>query len=402
MVKKLLNLRDVELSSEVKTFLKAKTQITARAYSSSLKRFLVFYKKPIPEFMKEVEAQRAKNRELSPEERKREFEETINEYIEWSKEVGYSNNAIRVALASLQNLFKYYEVPISYAFINLPPPTPKKSNGKHSWKIHEIKAFVDGGKTYRDKAIILTMFQSGMAVNEICNLDYGDVSRQLKSGELPLLMRVVRKKNSTSFRTLIGADAVKYLRLYLGTRHNLKDESPLFAKEGTEKRITSGAIQNRLRELADKVFGIKEGEMNPYRPHSLRSAFRSRLTGKTDGVLIKYWMGDNLGAKDGAYLNLPDEEHMASYSVIEYRLSIETISSEQTKSLAENQDVYLQRLVQVEQENQSLKRMVGELAQKLGEFDSLKNQLDELEDFLRIPNGPVVKGEVEALKKEIN
>ncbi len=132
MVKKLLNLRDVELSSEVKTFLKAKTQITARAYSSSLKRFLVFYKKPIPEFMKEVEAQRAKNRELSPEERKREFEETINEYIEWSKEVGYSNNAIRVALASLQNLFKYYEVPISYAFINLPPPTPKKSNGKNS------------------------------------------------------------------------------------------------------------------------------------------------------------------------------------------------------------------------------------------------------------------------------
>lgn len=136
----------------------------------------------------------------------------------------------------------------------------------------------------------------------------------------------MRAKNANEFKALLGADAVKYLKLYLGTRGKLKRDSPLFAKEGTEKRMTEGAIQMRLRELADKVFGIDEGKMNPYRPHSLRSAFRSRLTGKTDGDLIKFWMGDVLGAKAGAYLILPDEELVDLYSAIEHRLSIETTS----------------------------------------------------------------------------
>ena len=258
MVKKYIDLKDVELSGEVEQYLKVKSKATAKAYRTGLKRFRKFYGKPIPEFLKEVETRRDETKNLPPAERRRFFEETINDFVNWLKDLGYANNPIRMSLATIQNLFKYYDVPMSYSFVNIPPQLSKKSNGKHRWKIGEIKEFVKGAKSYRDKAIIMVMFQSGMAVGEICSLNYGDVNRGLASGELPLLVDMVRAKNSNPFKTFLRADAVKYLNLYLGTRMNLSRESPLFAKEGTEKRITEGAIQNRLRELADKVFGIDE------------------------------------------------------------------------------------------------------------------------------------------------
>jgi len=401
MVKKYVDLREVPISDEVEQYLKAKTKSTASAYRGNLKRFRKFYGKPIPDFLKEVETQREKNKGVPPADRRRYFEETINDFISWMKELGYANNPIRGSLTALQNLFKYYDVPISYSFVKIPPQISKKSNGKHRWKIEEIKEFVGGAKTYRDKAIIMVMFQSGMAVGEICSLDYGDVSRELDSGELPLLMNIVRTKNSNEFKTLLGADAVKYLKLYLGTRHNLSKESPLFAKEGTEKRVTEGAIQNRLRALADKVFGIDEGKMNPYRPHSLRSAFRSRLTGKTDGDLIKFWMGDVLGAKAGAYLILPDEELVDLYSAIEHRLSIETTSkavnagggvkAEETNQLVK---VYLREVAEIKDENEILKGMVSRLTD---EGEESKKSIKDLREMVEGLNNLV-----SALDRQMN
>lgn len=370
LVKKFIDMSNIELDDQVEQYLKAKTKSTASTYRGCLKRFRKFYDRPISEFLKDVEDQRIKNKNLPPAERRRYFEETINDFIKWMQDLGYANNPIRGSLTALQNLFKYYDVPISYSFVKMPPPIAKKSNHKHQWRIEEIKEFVAGAKSYRDKAIVMVMFQSGMAVNEICSLDYGDVSQEINSGELPLLINVVRVKNSNAFKTLLGADAVKYLKLYLDTRYELNEDSPLFTMEGTEKRITEGAIQMRLRELADKVFEIDEGKMNPYRPHSLRSAFRSRLTGKTDGDLIKFWMGDVLGPKAGAYLNLPNEEHRLLYKAVEHRLSIETTSTDAvgTKSVA--QDAYLKRLTQVEQENTSLKGMVETLSEQLGRISA--------------------------------
>ena len=105
-------------------------------------------------------------------------------------------------------------------FIKMPPQIEKEENEKHEWKIEHIKQFVDSAKSYRDKAIIMCMFQSGLAVNEICNLNYGDVKNELEAGILPLCLKLVRQKTGSKFKTFFGRDAVKYLKIYLS---NLKD-----------------------------------------------------------------------------------------------------------------------------------------------------------------------------------
>ena len=96
----------------------------------------------------------------------------------------------------------------------MPSAVEKKENGKHEWQLEQVKQFMDGATNYRDKALILCIFQSGLGVNEICDLNYGDVQDELeRSGTLPLCLKLVRQKTQVQFKSFFGRDAVYYLKL---------------------------------------------------------------------------------------------------------------------------------------------------------------------------------------------
>ena len=247
---------------------------------------------------------------------------------------------------------------LSSSFIDLPAPIEKKVNGKHEWHIEQIKEFVDAASSYRDKAIIMCMFQSGLAVNEICNLNYEDVQDELESGALPICLKLVRQKAEVEFKTFFGRDAVHYLKLYLATRGELKPDDPLFVKErvrGGEVRISDTAIQESFSQVAKNVDFIKkkmvDDAYNPARPHSLRAAFNSRLIGKIDETMRNFWMGHNIGAQSRAYLAMPTEEMRKLYMGAEEFLKIERTSREELdekirskSSLSELQETRIKEL----------------------------------------------------------
>lgn len=139
---------------------------------------------------------------------------------------------------------------------------------------------------------------------------------------------------------------------------------------------------------------LTEGANNPARPHSMRSGFRSRLTGaKMDHTLIEYWMGHRLNGNDTAYVNLPDEDLREAYMTIESRLSIETTSrdvlegrpteGEQTYLLRE----YQNRLAELGSKSDALSKMVGVLAERLGmdeaHFESMGIDTDVISGVIR-------------------
>ena len=392
MVKPMVDLKGIILDEPTERYLSTKKPSTAGAYKTSLKRFQVFYGKPHGEFLQRIEESRESNKELSITERKNYAEDVIRDYLEWLKEKGYANNPIRGSFTAIQNLLKYYGIMISASFIELPPQVSKKTNNKFAWTTEDLKRFVDAAPNYRDKALITCMFQSGLSVNEICKLNYGDLEKDLESGKLPILIKLIRQKNDAEFKTLFGADAVNYLKLYLGTRNNLESGSPLFTKWATEDRITVDAIESRLRDIAKGLDYVEvvEGEMNPARPHSLRAGFRSRLTGKVDPDLIKSWMGDEIGAKSRAYLNLPDEEHRELYANVEKYLAIETTSKEILEGQPQGdptylRDEYVSRLSELEQRDQTLSKWVEKMSRELEgvreENATLKDSMNRLNEF---------------------
>jgi site-specific recombinase XerD len=329
-----------EFEPEIKEYLNLKSAKTAKTYRGAFVKFLRYYRSKhganvtFNHFLIRIFEEFKK----SPLEQDHIAEKEISGFIDYLKDKGLSNNSIRVYFAAIQNYLKYKHIIVSMSFVNVPPPVEKSENGKHEWKIEHIKQFVDAASNYRDKALILCMFQSGLAVNEICNLNYGDVKDELEAGILPLCLKLVRQKTNVKFKTFFGRDAVKYLKLYLATRKNLIPKSPLFTKQrarGGEMRITPTIIQQSFSEIAKKLdfIELEKDAYNPARPHSLRAAFNSRLF-TVDETLRKFWMGHNIGAVARAYLTMPTEEMRKHYMNNEQYLKIEMTSQEEKEEKA--------------------------------------------------------------------
>ena len=327
----------VELDETARRFLAAKNSVTALGYALGLKRFTYFYGKPLAEFIKEIEAQQEANKTRGLAERIRPGEQQVRDFIAWHRELDFAPKTIRLSVAAIQNFLKFYGVNLTFEFVELPRNQPLKKNDKHEWTMDQVKQLVDALPYLRDKAIALCCVQSGLGIGDLLSLDYGDMKRELEAGKMPLAIEGYRHKTGVQLRTFIGRDAIHYLRMYLDGQI-LRKDSPLFTLLGTEKRMTGNAVRKQFRLAAKKLPFIIDEDLeesyNPGRPHSLRSAFRSRLTGKMDGDLIETFMAHDIGQEKSTYMRLPLDELRELYANYEHLLAIEKTSKEEAASEA--------------------------------------------------------------------
>jgi integrase/recombinase XerD len=389
-----------ELEPEVEEYLKLKGKSTRISYASAFRKFVEYYKqkhgkdhKAFSDFLDTIYAELRK----PPREQKMVTEAELGEFINFLKQKGKSANSIRVYVAAMQNFLKYKHITVSTGFIgNMPAPVTRKQNGKHKWTIKQIKKFVDAAKSYRDKALILCMFQSGLAVNEICELICGDIQEEFEKGILPLCLRIVRKKTKVEFYTFFGRDAVKYLRLYLATRTDLTPESPLFTKvraRGGDERITTAAIQATFSELAKELPFIKNNGdgYNPARPHSLRAAFNSQLINKIDGKLREFWMGHSIGSVAGAYLNMPTEEMRKLYMTAEQYLAIEKTSRDELDEKAKEVKLPPEVDEKIKLLSSEVERFRDELASSKAEIKESEERIESMYAYVHKTFDPLLE-----------
>jgi len=329
----LVDLSSVALDDSVTRYLETRKPSTGAAYEKCLKRFVLFYGKPFKSFLEYIEEQRKGNLDRPIHEKVRPGEDVIRGFIEWHEEAGYSNYSILQAIGAVQNILKYYGIAISFSFIETPPARPMKENDKHEWTLDQIRQFVEVAEYIRDKAYILFAFQSGLSIGDVLALNYGDIRREFEAGTIPLAIEKYREKTNVPIRTFIGRDAVTYLRLYLQSRPDIRPDEPIFTLLGTDERATAGSIQKKLRNYAEKLSFLYDEDLkngyNPARPHSLRSAFRSRLTGKMDGELIEFFMSHELQQSQRTYMNQPLDELREIYANFEHLLAIEKTSKDE-------------------------------------------------------------------------
>ncbi len=376
-----LSTSDIILDEAAQNYLNTKSKSTANIYRTFLRYFRVFYANML---LEDFEKQRELNKTLPLTKKKRFLEDVAREFIKFLQKHDYSNNTIRAALAAFQNFLSYYNIRLSYSFIERPSSRPLEINEKHTWYLDQIKDFVDSTEYLRDKAIIMCLFQSGLSISDLLKLNYGDIRREFESDILPLMIHTYRKKTDVEFITFLGADSINYLREYLKTRSNLKDNSPLFTNIGTENRAKTGSIQNLFRSYAEKMDWIDESNMegwNPARPHSLRAAFRSMLTNKVDRTLIEFWMGHSIGEVSRAYLNIPDEKMREIYENFEHELSIET-TSKNVKLGVDNETAKIREEYksQIDEMDTTIKTLSTQVSQLTDLNSRLEKDVESLKD----------------------
>jgi len=146
----------------------------------------------------------------------------------------------------------------------------------------EIKAMIAAcGKNtigLRNRAILYLLYDTGIRVTELCNIDYGDVD--FDSGII-FLKKVKGGKPGFAF---MGVTCKRELLRYLRHRRKPTKNEPLFLSR-TKQRLTRRAIETVHHDICIRV-GI---ESKPS-PHDFRRAFTKTSLKKNDIVTVSRLM----------------------------------------------------------------------------------------------------------------
>ena len=201
---------------------------------------------------------------------------TLRRYLAALREVNYSRATVARKLATLRSFYKFLcrggeldENPVAVI------RTPKQERRLPKFlDPSEIERLLDAPKgndllTLRDRAILETLYSTGMRVSEICRLDLDDVD---------FLGEVIRVRGKGRRERLspIGSYAVRAIKVYLDARkvhpHAAAfDVNPLLINRHG-KRLNQRSIRRKLAKY------LAEAGLDPnVSPHTLRHSFATHM-----------------------------------------------------------------------------------------------------------------------------
>jgi site-specific recombinase XerD len=265
-------------------------------------------------------------------------------------------------------------------------PRPRVQNKRMKVGAEQVKVLVDHARTPRDRAIILTLFQSGMDVSTLCSVKYGDVAEGLSKEENPLNLELHRPKTGTEYYTFLGTDAIEALKAYLDDMRSrgvqFRNDTALFLKERGKEQLTTNLVQNMMKEVAvNSGFVDRENNgngFNPLGPHALRESFGSiMINSGVPDTIVDFWLGHEIGEMAEAYKGVQYESLKQMYEDREKLLSISPKENleelrEKLKGEIEQQNRQLQTMLNsLVTENLDLKQRISRTEQKLAELEEL-------------------------------
>jgi len=120
------------------------------------------------------------------------------------------------------------------------PLVHKKRSIEHIPNKNEMYQIIDMASSLRDKAMLLLLFQSGVRVNVLEHLTYGDVKRQLDRDIITLKVTPdldikLRGRDIPFYYTFLNGEGSETLKRYCEMVHkDSKPETPLFPTKGNK------------------------------------------------------------------------------------------------------------------------------------------------------------------------
>jgi len=198
---------------------------------------------------------------------------SIRKYLAHLKERNYLKSTVSRKLASLKSFFKYLarenKLPSNPAAgISTPKRERKLPDFLEVGEVEHLIEVTQGDRweMKRDRAILETLYSSGIRVSELVGLNTDDVD--LLSGLVK-----VRGKGKKERIVPIGSHAVDALKDYLDADHNGAGQNsmPVFLNR-RKTRLTDRSVRRILLKCAKKAT-LKKG----ISPHTLRHSFATHL-----------------------------------------------------------------------------------------------------------------------------
>lgn len=180
---------------------------------------------------------------------------------------------------------------------------------------------------YRNRALILCLWQSGMRANGMCRLRYGMVKNSLyPTVKVPVPLRITQDIDTKIsayglgyYMTFLAESATKALREYLDVRtemmkHPLKDEDYLFVGLDPRNHVSDKPMKRSMVLHAVKVAAGRAGlKYASIWTHVLRKSFRKVLNSciYLDEDTKEALMGHKLPGSRGNYFDVHDINEIA-------------------------------------------------------------------------------------------
>lgn len=195
--------------------------------------------------------------------------EDIIRFQDWVSR-NYKEYTVTFAMVAIKNFFKFWalqgEKVVSQELIKV-PRSAAQSYAPISLKEYHQCLSVLNPRTYcglRDIIIIRFLWDTGMRVSELCDLDVTDIDPEKNFAVIQT------KKNRRKREVLWGADTHYLLKDYLKERKRIDSSRPLFVgyrgrDHAVTGRLTTRSVQRMVKKVADYA-SIKKS----ISPHSFR------------------------------------------------------------------------------------------------------------------------------------
>jgi len=210
---------------------------------------------------------------------KRYWEDVVIKYMHSLEERGYRKNTITTYLRTVLSFFSHAHVRLQYARKELlgaiEPSESEKIIKEWIPSNEDLRILYRVSQSSRDKAILLTLYQSGLSPIDVCalkiqHLKLYDENGNWKVDKHQYLIKL-REKTNIRQQTFLSIEMLDELKIYLQSRGYPK-AGPLFVSVHN-KRLTPRDINDIVKGIVERAFPKREG----WKTKNLRDGFMNAL-----------------------------------------------------------------------------------------------------------------------------
>jgi len=226
-----------------------------------------------------IEARRKDLQDKDPKTQRR-FEALTVDYMHYLEGENLRYNSIKSYLRTVESFFSRHYLNLKYARRELDPEVSEKDKIIREWtpSNEDVRLLYRLCKTARDRALLLTLYQSGFSEIDALSLKIQDLNLYDTNGNWRLSLNEdlyickLREKTNIPQKTMISREALEEIRIYLQSR-GFPKQGFLFETQKSEI-MTVRALAEMFKALVESGF---KGRSSEWQTRKLRDAFMNAL-----------------------------------------------------------------------------------------------------------------------------
>jgi site-specific recombinase XerD/uncharacterized coiled-coil protein SlyX len=309
-------------------------------------------------------------------------------YMHSLEEKGYMRSTIVTYLRTMLSFFSHAHVKLEYArkeLLGAIEPSQKDKITK-DWvpSNEDVRVLYRMAQNARDRAILLTLYQSGLSPVDTCALNIEDFDFYDANGDWKLspnedyYLGKLREKTNVLQQTCISRECLEEIRIMLQSRGYPK-EGALFISVHNQP-LTPRDVNNTMKGIVERAFN---GKVKLWKTKNLRDSYKNALVkAKLSQEIVDALFGHERGGARGNY-NLTEDTVKTMYAEAFKFLTVNGFGSQSRKieELEAKYDAQNRILTEIiTEQREEIKQLKEQLASMRTDVTEIRKEMTEIRE----------------------